>query len=86
MLVGPVYTQSDLIELLQVDGIQGIMSAYISALCNVSLAGPTLFGQLIGTAMAIASQSLADNQQKYFILLIVTVCMPLNPSSKNSFP
>ncbi|PAN06219.1 hypothetical protein PAHAL_1G246800 [Panicum hallii] len=56
----------------EVDGIQGIMSAYISALRNVSLAGPTLFGQLIGTAMAIASQSLADNQQKYFILLIVT--------------
>ncbi|KAG2658727.1 hypothetical protein PVAP13_1KG305000 [Panicum virgatum] len=56
----------------EVDGIQGIMSAYISALRNVSLAGPTLFGQLIGTAMAIASQSLADNQQKYFILLIIT--------------
>nr|CAB3446716.1 unnamed protein product [Digitaria exilis] len=56
----------------EVDGIQGIMSAYISALRNVSLAGPTLFGQLISTAMAIASQSLADNQQKYFILLIVT--------------
>jgi len=56
----------------EVDGIQGIMSAYISALRNVSLAGPTLFGQLIGTAMAIASQSLADNQQKYFTLLIVT--------------
>ena len=86
MLVGPVYAQADLIKLLQVDGIQGIMSAYISALRNVSLAGPTLFGQLIGTAMAIASQSLADNQQKYFTLLIVTVCIPLNPSSKNSFP
>ena len=85
MLVGPVYAQADLIKLLQVDGIQGIMSAYISALRNVSLAGPTLFGQLIGTAMAIASQSLADNQQKYFTLLIVTVCIPLNPSSKNSF-
>jgi hypothetical protein len=70
----------------EVDGIQGIMSAYISALRNVSLAGPTLFGQLIGTAMAIASQSLADNQQKYFILLIVTVCIPLIPSSKNSSP
>jgi len=86
VLVGPVYAQADLIKLLQVDGIQGIMSAYISALRNVSLAGPTLFGQLIGTAMAIASQSLADNQQKYFTLLIVTVCIPLNPSSKNSFP
>ncbi|KAL6634458.1 hypothetical protein ACP70R_027129 [Stipagrostis hirtigluma subsp. patula] len=44
----------------EVDGIQGIMSAYISALRNVSLAGPTLLGQLISTATAIASQSLAD--------------------------
>lgn len=78
MLVGAVYTEADIIKLLQVDGIQGIMSAYISALRNVSLAGPTLFGQLISTAMAIASQSLADNKQKYFILLIVTVCIPLN--------
>lgn len=78
MLVGAVYTEADIIKLLQVDGIQGIMSAYISALRNVSLAGPTLFGQLISTAMAIASQSLAGNQQKYFILLIVTVCIPLN--------
>jgi hypothetical protein len=58
------------------------MSAYISALRNVSLAGPTLFGQLISTATAIASKSLAGNQQKYFILLILTVCIPLNPSSE----
>ncbi|TVU29933.1 hypothetical protein EJB05_21529, partial [Eragrostis curvula] len=56
----------------EVDGIQGIMSAYISALRNVSLAGPTLFGQLISTATTIASQSLAGNQQKYFVLLILT--------------
>ncbi|KAM0879028.1 hypothetical protein ACQ4PT_034487 [Festuca glaucescens] len=56
----------------EVEGIQGIMSAYISALRNVSLAGPTLFGPLISTATAIASQSLTNNQQKYFILLIVT--------------
>uniref|UniRef100_M8BVY6 Uncharacterized protein n=1 Tax=Aegilops tauschii TaxID=37682 RepID=M8BVY6_AEGTA len=56
----------------EVEGIQGIMSAYISALRNVSLAGPTLFGPLLSTATAIASQSLTSNQQKYFILLIVT--------------
>uniref|UniRef100_A0ACD5YZ81 Uncharacterized protein n=1 Tax=Avena sativa TaxID=4498 RepID=A0ACD5YZ81_AVESA len=56
----------------EVEGIQGIMSAYISALHNVSLAGPTLFGPLISTATATASQSLTTNQQKYFILLIVT--------------
>uniref|UniRef100_A0A0E0NFM2 C2 domain-containing protein n=1 Tax=Oryza rufipogon TaxID=4529 RepID=A0A0E0NFM2_ORYRU len=56
----------------EVEGIQGIMSAYISALRNVSLAGPTLFGPVVSTATAIANQSLANNQQKYFVLLIVT--------------
>lgn len=56
----------------EVEGIQGIMSSYISALHNVSLAGPTLFGPVISAASQIASQSLADRQQKYFVLLIVT--------------
>lgn len=57
----------------QVEGIQGVMSAYISALHNVSLAGPTLFGPVINTAALIASQSVESSQQKYFVLLIVTV-------------
>ncbi|RZS28187.1 hypothetical protein BHM03_00061753 [Ensete ventricosum] len=56
----------------QVEGIQGIMSAYISALHNVSLAGPTLFGHVISAAALIAGQSLSNSKQKYFILLIVT--------------
>nr|XP_029122574.1 protein BONZAI 1 [Elaeis guineensis] len=56
----------------EVEGIQGIMSAYMSALHNVSLAGPTLFGPVINTAALIASQSLVNNQQKYFVLLIIT--------------
>jgi Copine len=56
-----------------VDGIQGIMSAYISALHNVSLAGPTLFGHVINTAATIAGQSVTSGSQKYFVLLIVTV-------------
>ncbi|MQL79368.1 hypothetical protein Taro_011810 [Colocasia esculenta] len=56
----------------EVEGIQGIMSAYFSALYNVSLAGPTLFGPVINTAALIASQSITHNQQKYFILLIIT--------------
>ncbi|KAE9453606.1 hypothetical protein C3L33_14502, partial [Rhododendron williamsianum] len=55
-----------------VEGIQGIMTAYTSALFNVSLAGPTLFGPVINTAAQIAGQSLADNHQKYFVLLIIT--------------
>ncbi|KAM7480215.1 hypothetical protein LguiA_028428 [Lonicera macranthoides] len=56
----------------EVEGIQGIMMAYTSALFNVSLAGPTIFGHVISTAALVASQSLANNQQKYFVLLIIT--------------
>ncbi|WOL12610.1 protein BONZAI 2-like isoform X1 [Canna indica] len=56
----------------EVEGIQGIMSAYISALRNVSLAGPTLFGHVINAAALIAGQSLNNSRQKYFVLLIVT--------------
>ncbi|GAB2213458.1 hypothetical protein Drorol1_Dr00021503 [Drosera rotundifolia] len=56
----------------EVDGIQGIMTAYMSALMNVSLAGPTLFGHVITSAATIASQSLAEGRQKYFVLLIIT--------------
>lgn len=54
----------------EVDGIEGIMSAYSSALFNVSLAGPTLFAPVINAAAQIASQSL--DQLKYFVLLIIT--------------
>ncbi|XP_074317138.1 protein BONZAI 1-like [Silene latifolia] len=56
----------------EVEGIQGVMTAYTSALFNVSLAGPTLFGQVISTAANIAGQALAHGQQKYFVLLIIT--------------
>ncbi|CAI9283700.1 unnamed protein product [Lactuca saligna] len=55
-----------------VSGIPGIMMAYESALSNVSLAGPTLFGPVIIAAANIASQSMAANEHKYFVLLIIT--------------
>ncbi|XP_028229507.1 protein BONZAI 1-like isoform X3 [Glycine soja] len=57
----------------EVEGIQGILMAYTSALLNVSLAGPTLFGPVISTAALIASQSVANGGRKYFVLLIITV-------------
>ncbi|XVF54789.1 hypothetical protein PTKIN_Ptkin05aG0209800 [Pterospermum kingtungense] len=57
----------------EVEGIRGIMMAYNSALFNVSLAGPTLFGHVINRAALIASQSLANEARKYFVLLIITV-------------
>ncbi|KAK9995268.1 hypothetical protein SO802_019954 [Lithocarpus litseifolius] len=56
----------------EVEGIQGIMMAYTSALLNVSLAGPTLFGPVISNAALIASQSLANGGRKYYVLLIIT--------------
>ncbi|XP_027356265.1 protein BONZAI 1-like isoform X2 [Abrus precatorius] len=56
----------------EVEGIQGIMMAYTSALLNVSLAGPTLFGPVISTGALIASQSVANGGRKYFVLLIIT--------------
>ncbi|KAM6583971.1 hypothetical protein CsatB_010973 [Cannabis sativa] len=56
----------------EVEGIQGIMTAYAGALRNVSLAGPTLFGPVISYAASIASQSLANGGRKYYVLLIIT--------------
>lgn len=49
------------------------MASYATALHNVTLAGPTLFGQVINTAAEIASRSLSYNSSKYFVLLIITV-------------
>lgn len=54
----------------EVEGISGIMSAYASALRNVSLAGPTLFGQVINGAAQIAD--INAGKRKYYILLIIT--------------
>ncbi|XP_062143746.1 protein BONZAI 3 isoform X5 [Alnus glutinosa] len=56
----------------EVEGVEGIMAAYASALRNVALAGPTLFGQVINTAAQITSQSLSYTSNKYFVLLIIT--------------
>ncbi|XP_024978767.1 protein BONZAI 3 isoform X2 [Cynara cardunculus var. scolymus] len=56
----------------EVEGVQGIMAAYQSALHTVSLHGPTLFGQIVNQAAEIAAQSLSQNSNKYFVLLIIT--------------
>lgn len=58
---------------LQVVGVEGIMSAYTSTLYSVTLAGPTLFGPIINKAAEIASHSLQYGNNKYFVLLIITV-------------
>ncbi|KAJ0250682.1 Protein BONZAI 3 [Hirschfeldia incana] len=56
----------------EVVGVEGIMSAYSSALTNVALAGPTLFSHVVDKAAHIASESLSQNSPKYFVLLIIT--------------
>ncbi|CAH2038528.1 unnamed protein product [Thlaspi arvense] len=56
----------------EVAGVEGIMTAYASALRNVALAGPTLFTHVVDKAAHIASQSLSQNNPKYFVLLIIT--------------
>jgi hypothetical protein len=68
----------------QVVGVEGIMSAYTSSLYSVSLAGPTMFGPVINKAADIASQSLQYSNNKYFVLLIITVCSQI--SSHNLKP
>ncbi|KAI8543544.1 hypothetical protein RHMOL_Rhmol08G0227000 [Rhododendron molle] len=52
--------------------VEGIMAAYASALHNVTLAGPTLFGQVINTAADIAGHSISNINSRYFVLLIIT--------------
>lgn len=57
---------------LEVEGVDGIMNVYTTALHNVVLAGPTLFGLVVNKAAEIAGQSLSHNESKYFVLLIIT--------------
>lgn len=59
--------------------------AYTSALFNVSLAGPTLFGHIVTQAAQIASGSVARNERKYFVLLIITVYLKDKYASSFTF-
>nr|ABN08169.1 von Willebrand factor, type A; Copine [Medicago truncatula] len=57
----------------EVEGIEGIMDAYGSALRSVTLSGPTLFGPVINLAAQLAADSLSSyNSSKYYVLLIIT--------------
>ncbi|OMO90930.1 C2 calcium-dependent membrane targeting [Corchorus capsularis] len=56
----------------EVDGVQGIMAAYANALHNVTLSGPTLFGQVINNAAQMAGDAASNDITKYFVLLIIT--------------
>ncbi|GAB4855482.1 Protein BONZAI 3 [Ancistrocladus abbreviatus] len=56
----------------EVEGVEGIMSAYGTALRSVGLAGPTLFGKVINAAAEVAAQTVSSNTSKYYVLLIIT--------------
>ena len=57
----------------EVLGLNGVMKAYQTALQHVELSGPTLFTQIIRTAVTMAEAAGIDQgNQQYFILLILT--------------
>jgi len=57
----------------EVPGVQGILDAYHMAIQNIGLSGPTYFAQVIHQTAEIIRMNTQDpNQQKYFILLIIT--------------
>jgi len=56
----------------EVQGVQGILSLYQYALDKIELYGPTIFQQVIDVAAQIAQRSESMNQQKYYVLLLIT--------------
>ena len=53
-------------------GVQGILGAYRQCLDRVYLNGPTLFSQIIRTAVEVSSRPWDAETQYYHILLIIT--------------
>lgn len=53
-------------------GVQGILEAYSAAMTSVQLAGPTLFTEVLQTAMARANRPTTQADQRYDVLLILT--------------
>eukprot|EP00118_Oscarella_pearsei_P008025 m.40387 g.40387 ORF g.40387 m.40387 type:complete len:193 (+) comp32962_c0_seq2:941-1519(+) len=60
----------------EVQGVQGMIDAYRYSLANVRLYGPTIFSQILSTALYTArSEPLSQEKQHYHILLIITVSL-----------
>jgi len=53
-------------------GVEGILSTYAEAIRKYDLSGPTYFHEVIATARSLASANATQQNQKYFILLIIT--------------
>jgi len=56
----------------EVHEVNGILDVYQRTLNSVQLYGPTIFATVIKTAAQIASSFTSQQNQKYFILLIIT--------------
>ena len=57
----------------EVDGLDGVVAAYKSALQNVNLYGPTNFAPVLEMVCDMAEHAkVTQENQKYFILLIIT--------------
>lgn len=57
----------------EVDGLEGVTAAYKNALKNVNLYGPTNFAPVVELVADMAEEAkVAQDNQKYFILLIIT--------------
>jgi len=56
----------------EVAGIQGILGVYEYAIHNCELYGPTIFSKIIDVAAQIASVTESQQNQKYYILLMIT--------------
>jgi len=56
----------------EVDGIDGLVTAYKNCLSRVQLYGPTYFSEIIGNAAAKSMGVCDQNDQTYNILLIIT--------------
>ena len=57
----------------QVNGVEGVLSAYEDALQKYELSGPTNFAEVIGHVNSqVEAQAVSQESQKYHILLILT--------------
>ncbi|KAJ5073836.1 copine [Anaeramoeba ignava] len=59
-------------ENAEVQGVGGILQSYQFALQQVRLHGPTIFANIIRVAAQFASQQVTQQNQRFFILLIIT--------------
>lgn len=53
--------------------VQGILGAYQFTLSQVQLYGPTNFSSFLDRAITMASQPMNQQNQAYYILLVITV-------------